>query len=183
MDAMIDIETLSTRPESVILTLGAVKFSPWEKDVDTDNGLYFRINVDEQLEMGRHVQQETIDWWGRQAEEVREEALGDHDRISINDMLDNLNRFLVGVDNIWCQGPAFDIVILENLYRQVGRPTPWQFWQIRDSRTLFSVHGDPRDKGAAGAHNALIDCYYQARAVQKIYKDADVKKRTYESAK
>lgn len=182
MDVMLDIETLSTRPESVVLTLGAVKFSPYDSDVDTNNGLYLRIDVDEQINLGRHVQQETVEWWGKQTEDVREEALGEHERTGLNDMLDQLNRFLVGVEAIWCQGPAFDIVILENLYRQMGRPTPWQFWQIRDSRTLFSVHGDPREKGRHGAHNALIDCYYQARAVQQIYKDVGVVKRTYESA-
>ena len=89
----------------------------------------------------------------------------------------DLNRFLVGIDNIWAQGPAFDIVILEDLYRQLGRPIPWNFWQIRDSRTLFSVHGDPRKKDRLGAHNALIDCYYQARAVQHIYKSVGIQKR------
>ena len=174
---MLDIETLSTRPESVVLTLGAVKFDPWAADVDTDSGLYVRCNVDEQINMGRHIQDETLEWWGKQAEDVREEALGDHDRTGMNSMLDQLNRFLVGSNNIWCQGPAFDIVILENLYRQMERPTPWQFWQIRDSRTLFGVHGDPRDKGAKGAHNALIDCYYQARAVQQVYKQQGIVKR------
>ena len=180
---MLDIETLSTRPWSVILTLGAIKFSPWDSDVDQGQGLYIRPDVNEQLAMERHVQDETVNWWATQSEEVREEALGEDGRVSVNDMLDQLNRFLVGADNIWCQGPAFDIVILEDLYRQVGRPTPWQFWQIRDSRTLFSVHGDPRDKNRHGAHNALIDCYYQARAVQQIYSDVGIKKRSYESAK
>lgn len=182
MDAMLDIETLSTRPNSVILTLGGIKFNPWDSDADQGQGLYVKPGVDEQLSLGRHVQDETVEWWGRQEETVREEAMGIEGRISLDEMLDQLNRFLVGVDNIWCQGPAFDIVILEDLYRQMGRPTPWQFWQIRDSRTLFSVHGDPREKGRAGAHNALMDCYYQARAVQQIYKDAAIKKRTYESA-
>jgi hypothetical protein len=174
---MLDIETLSTRPDAVVLTIGAVKFSPWASDVNTDDGLYVRVNVDEQLELGRHVQQDTIDWWGRQAEDVREEALGEHNRTDVEEFLNQLNKFVVGADNIWCQGPVFDIVILENLYRQVERPTPWQFWQIRDSRTLFGVHGDPRGKGAEGAHNALIDCYYQAQAVQQVYKQQGIKKR------
>ena len=176
---MLDIETLSTRPESVVLTLGAVKFDPWADEVDTESGLYLRIDVDEQLALDRHVQQETVDWWGTQPEDVREEALGEQERTSLNDSVDQLNRFLVGSNSIWCQGPAFDIVILENLYRQLGRPTPWQFWQIRDSRTLFGVHGDPREKGRTGAHNALIDCYYQARAVQHIYKTVGVKKKEW----
>lgn len=174
MDVMLDLETLSTRPESVILTIGAVKFDPWGEDVDTDNGLYMRVNVDEQLALDRHVLESTVEWWGKQEASVREEALGEHGRESLETMTRSLNKFLVGVENIWCQGPAFDIVILENLYRQLSKPTPWQFWQIRDSRTLFGVHGDPREKDRKAAHNALMDCYYQALGVQHIYKLARV---------
>jgi len=165
---MLDLESLGTRPDCAILTLGAVKFDPFEVDRFGD-GLYFRIDVNEQLELGREVQEDTLEWWGRQAEDVREEALGETGRISLTDMYQQLNRFLVGVNNIWCQGPAFDIVILENIYRQMGWPTPWQFWQIRDSRTLFGVHGDPREKNKAGLHNALEDCISQAQGVQEIY--------------
>jgi hypothetical protein len=179
MDVMLDIETLSTRPESVLLTIGAVKFDPWGDDVDTDHGLYHRVNVDEQLELGRHVQEETVQWWGNQPADVFEEAMGESNRVSLAQMTADLNRFLVGVENIWCQGPAFDIVILENLYRQLIKPTPWQFWQIRDSRTLFGVHGDPREKDLKAAHNALMDCYYQAIGVQQVYKTAKIAKRTY----
>lgn len=174
MDVMLDLETLSTRPESVILTIGAVKFDPWGDDVEAEAGLYHRVNVDEQLALGRHVQEETVQWWGNQPAEVFEEAMGENGRVSLETMCADLNRFLVGVNNIWCQGPAFDIVILENLYRQLVKPTPWQFWQIRDSRTLFGVHGDPRDKDRKAAHNALMDCYYQAIGVQEVYKKARV---------
>jgi hypothetical protein len=179
MDVMLDLETLSTRPESVILTIGAVKFDPYSDFVDTDHGLYYRVNVDEQLAMDRHVLDSTIEWWANQDAEVREEALGEQDRVSLEEMTRGLNRFLVGVENIWCQGPAFDVVILENLYRQLVKPTPWQFWQISDSRTLFKAHGDPRDKNRAAAHNALMDCYYQATAVQQIYRTVGMKKREW----
>jgi hypothetical protein len=179
MDVMLDLETLSTRPESVILTIGAVKFDPWGDDVDTEHGLYHRVNVDEQLTLDRHVQEETVQWWGKQPPEVFEEAMGESNRVGLETMCADLNRFLVGVNNIWCQGPAFDIVILENLYRQLVKPTPWQFWQIRDSRTLFGTHGDPRSKDRKAAHNALMDCYYQAIGVQEIYKKVQVPKPTY----
>jgi hypothetical protein len=179
MDVMLDLETLSTRPESVILTIGAVKFDPWGEEVDAGSGLYMRVDVDEQLAMDRHVLESTVEWWGKQDEAVREEALGESNRESLDTMTRALNKFLVGVENIWCQGPAFDIVILENLYRQLSKPTPWQFWQIRDSRTLFGVHGDPREKGRTAAHNALMDCYYQARGVQDVYQRAGVRKREF----
>ena len=58
---------------------------------------------------------------------------------------------------------------LNSLSRQLGLPCPWQFWQIRDSRTLLSTYGDPRDKNKAGLHNALEDCVSQAQAVQTVF--------------
>ena len=175
MDVMLDLESLGTRPDCAILTLGAVKFDPFIPDAFGDS-LYFRIDVDEQLALGREIQQDTLNWWAKQADDVREEALGEEGRVSLETMYRDLNRFCVGVENIWCQGPAFDIVILENIYRQMGWPTPWQFWQIRDSRTLFGVHGDPREKGKAGLHNALEDSISQARGVQLTFNKLGLKK-------
>jgi len=176
MDVMLDLETLGTRPECVILTLGAVKFDPFSMK-EPGPGLYVRPNVDEQIAKGREVQEDTMLWWMDQSEDVREEALGEEGRISVEQMYKELNRFLVGVNTIWCQGPVFDIAILENLYRQYGWPTPWQFWQISDSRTVFKMHGDPRVKGKVGLHNALEDCVSQATAVQQVYKKLGLEKR------
>ena len=175
MDLMLDLETLSTRPDAVILTFGAVKFDPYTRVID-NQGLYLRVDVDEQILLDRHVDDATIEWWGNQVPEVRDEALGDENRVSLDNFTQQLNRYLVGVKSIWAQGPVFDIVILENLYRQIKKPAPWYYWQIRDSRTLFGVHGDPRVKGREGHHNALSDCIYQAQGIQEIYKKFDIKK-------
>jgi hypothetical protein len=173
---MLDLETLGTRPGCVILTLGAVKFDPYSLQ-EPGPGIYFRVDVDEQTALGREVQEDTLAWWISQADDIREEALGEQDRVSLDTLDRDLNRFLVGANNIWAQGPLFDFAILENLYRQMGWPTPWQYWQIRDSRTLFGVHGDPRVKGKAGLHNALEDCVSQATAVQQIYNKLGIEKQ------
>lgn len=175
MDIMLDLETLSTRPDATILTFGAVKFDPYTNVIG--DGIYHRIDVDEQIQLGRHVDDNTIEWWGKQADDVREEALGPMDRINLEQFTSSLNRFIVGSECIWAQGPVFDIVILENLYRQLGKPAPWNFWQIRDSRTLLSTHGDPRDKNKQGLHNALEDCVSQAQAVQIIFARTGVKRK------
>ena len=177
MDVMLDLETLSTRPNAVILSMGAVKFDPYTSFIDIDDGMDVKIDVDGQTAIGRDVQEETLNWWATQPAEVQEAALGENDRLPLEVFVKRINKFLVGADQIWCQGPAFDIVILEDLYRQLGVPTPWQFWQIRDSRTLFGVHGDPRDKNRQGAHNALMDCCYQAMGVQEIYRQQGVRPR------
>jgi len=168
-DIVLDIETLSTRPDAVVLTIGAIKFSPFADDIDATNGFYTRIDVDEQIGMGRHISEDTIQWWGKLPAEVREDAMGEHNRDSVEKALAGLNKFLVGSENIWVQGPVFDIATLENLYRQMLMPPPWHFWNIRDSRTLFGVHGDPRERNKAGLHNALEDCVSQAQGVQQIY--------------
>jgi len=176
MDIMLDLETLGTRPGCVILTLGAVKFDPYSLK-EPGPGIYFRVDVDEQTALGREVQEDTLNWWISQANDIREEALGETERVSLDTLYRDLNRFLVGANNIWAQGPLFDFAILENLYRQMGWPTPWQYWQIRDSRTLFGVHGDPRIKGKAGLHNALEDCVSQATAVQQVYNKLGIEKQ------
>ena len=173
---MLDLETLGTRPGCVILTLGAVKFDPYSLK-EPGPGIYFRVDVDEQTALGREVQEDTLNWWISQADDIREEALGETERVSLDTLYRDLNRFLVGANNIWAQGPLFDFAILENLYRQMGWPTPWQYWQIRDSRTLFGVHGDPRVKGKAGLHNALEDCVSQATAVQQVYNKLGIEKQ------
>jgi hypothetical protein len=176
--AMIDLETLSTNPNATILTVGGVKFDP-HTNAEPSQGMYFRVDVDSQTEMGRDVMQDTLDWWGKQDDEIMEEALGDKDRVSIDYMIKTLNKWCVGVDVFWCQGPLFDYAILQNFYGQMGIPVPWNYWQIRDSRTLFSLV--PRDKNEirTGLHNALEDCYFQAKKVQKVYKQLGVNNAKY----
>ena len=165
MDIMLDIETLATSPDAVVLTFGAIKFDPFNSSIQMSDGIYFRIDVDEQIDLGRRVDEGTVAWWGTQSAEVREEALGETDRVSLEDFTKALNKFVVGATRIWAQGPVFDIVILENLYRQIGKPAPWQYYSIRDSRTLLKALGDDR-KGGALLHNALADAVSQAEAVQ-----------------
>ena len=165
MDIMLDIETLATSPDAVVLTFGAIKFDPFNPSIQMSDGIYFRINVDEQIDLGRRVDEGTVAWWGTQSAEVREEALGETDRVSLEDFTKALNKFVVGATRIWAQGPVFDIVILENLYRQIGKPAPWQYYSLRDSRTLLKALGDDR-KGGALLHNALADAVSQAEAVQ-----------------
>lgn len=167
---MLDLETLGTRPDCAIMTLGAVKFNPYNIDSDPGPGIYLKMDLEEQLIMGRTVDDGTIEWWARQDAQVRTEAWEGGDRSSIQDLKQELNRFLVGVDEIWCQGPVFDIAILEDLYRSQKWGFPWNFWQIRDSRTLFKVVNYRLESGRDQAHNALLDCVYQAEAVQRIYK-------------
>jgi hypothetical protein len=168
--ATIDIETLGTSPDTVVLTIGGIKFDPMEDD-GLHSEFYYRLNADEQIDMGRTVDEKTLEWWETQSEEVKAEALDTNDRIPVEETLKALNKWLVGVDKIWCQGPVFDIGILENLYKQIGLHHNWPFYIIRDSRTLFGLMDkDPRKEIDFAAHNALADAIVQSLCIQKVYK-------------
>ena len=165
--AMIDLETLGTTPDSVILTIGAIKFDPNEPGKCYQE-FYHRMEVDEQVHMGRSIDEDTLSWWGQQEQSVVEEALGDHNRTPVREAMQALNKWCVGVDAFWCQGTAFDFPIMENLYKQIGHHIPWAFWKVRDSRTLFQIMPkDPRKEIKFDAHNALEDARVQALCVQQ----------------
>ncbi len=166
---MIDLETLDFKPSSTILTVGGVEFNPYDFS-EPYNEFYIKVNIDEQDALGRTVSDSTLKWWSEQDPAIQEEAFSEEGRVSVAEALKAITKFVMNADTIWVHGCGFDSVILEDIYRQTGTPVPWNFWQIRDSRTLFSlIDSDPRKGMQQSLHNALADAYYQAKGVQIAY--------------
>ena len=167
---MIDLETLDVFPTATVLSLGAVKFDP-TSDADPYSELYLKILVDDQDRLGRTTSDSTIEWWGKQDPAIMEEAFDQTGAVTVEEALSQLNRWVVGVDELWGHGYGFEITNLENMYRKVGKPIPWQFWQISDARTITKrMPKDPRKDMQTNLHNALADAYFQAKSVQIIFK-------------
>ena len=165
---MLDIETLATTPDAVVMSVGVVKFDPHTGT--PYNKTLWRPDIDEQTERDRHVSESTLEWWAKQADHIQEDAFSDEGRIPVTEFMKELNRYCVGMDKIWCQGPQFDMLILENLYIQWGHHFGWQFWQVMDCRTLFQLMPvDPRKAIQQDLHSADADAYYQAIGVQQCY--------------
>jgi hypothetical protein len=164
---MLDIETLATTPDAVVLSFAAVKFNEYNSQETFIDELNLALDVDEQLNLGRSVNQETLNWWATQPKEIQEAAFGEQ-RVSLREFTKLLNKFLVGSDRIWAQGPVFDIAIMENLYRQLALPIPWQYYNIRDSRTIIKALGSDIRHSRTNAHDALADCKFQAGYIKKI---------------
>lgn len=169
-DIMLDMETLATSPDAVILTFGAVKFNPKSSE-EPETPYYARIEVEEQTALGRVINDDTLAWWGKQEASIFEDTFSDEDRVGLEQFTTELNRYVVGANKIWCQGPTFDITMLENLYKMLGKPVPWQYWQIRDSRTLGDLTTIKRNHTKETAHNALADAFIQAVTVQEIFNE------------
>jgi hypothetical protein len=167
---MIDLETLDVTPTATVLSLGAVKFNPFN-DSEPHSELYLKISIDDQDRLGRTTSDKTIEWWSKQDSAIMEEAFDQTGAVSVEEALRQLNKWTVGVDEIWGQGYGFDISMLEDMYRSIGKPIPWQFWQISDARTITKrMPKDPRKEMQTDLHNALADAYFQAKSVQIMFK-------------
>lgn len=165
MDVMFDLETLDVKPSAVILSLGAVKFDPRQKGVDPDaEKLSIRISVDEQSLMGRTVSESTLAWWSQQSKEAQDAAFGDEGRIPLVEAVDQFHKFVWNSERVWSQG-SFDVNIMEHLYTALERPYAWQYWQVRDSRTLFDFIDGNLDR--TKHHDAVEDAIAQAEGVQR----------------
>lgn len=161
MDLMIDIEGLGTGPDTTILTIAAQAFDPLDRGV-YDRFYYARIDLESQE--GRSIQQDTIDWWATQPAAARDEAFADEDRVPLDRALDELHQLAWHARRIWAQGPTYDINILEHAYKSYNKPLPWRFFQVRDSRTVFSLWpGLPKPPTS---HHALEDCCRQIELLQ-----------------
>lgn len=167
MDIMIDLETLDTGSDCVVISIGACLFDIEKKTIPST--FYMAAEVQEQMTRGRKVSASTIKWWMGQdgaAKHVFNEKAK-----PMEEVLKTLTFWLNSLGGkkdrkVWGNGSSFDISILENAYKQYGLEVPWSYNSIMDLRTFKRFVG----KGEAiprpmVAHNALEDARTQATYV------------------
>lgn len=158
MDVMIDIETLGTQPGCVVLTVGACTM---QKNPDDRLVYSAALDWEVQVRAGRGVNPGTLKWWMSQSPEARAEAFEGGERVSPDVFRVDFADWWRSVDGerIWSHGASFDVPILESL-----APMPWKFWNVRDTRTLYSFAGVTPKRGN-DHHHALADAMSQTDAV------------------
>jgi hypothetical protein len=170
-DIMIDLETLDVLPSATILTIGAVRFDPFGMDVEEPSceKFYVKVDLDSCDRIGLTTSQATIDWWAGQSKEAQDEAFSPDGRIDIVDAMNQLYKFCWGAKRVWSHGASFDTIICEHIFRKIGKAVPWQFWEVRCTRTLFDIGINPT-RPPVLKHHALEDAWNQAVGVQNVYK-------------
>jgi hypothetical protein len=180
---MVDLETMGTDPGAAILSLGAVLFdeSPLPAHgalaLDHPDVFYRVVRLKGQ---NRNIDPDTIGWWMKQSDRARQAVFPDASDylVDIKRCLPDFLGWLAGrginlsQTKIWSQGQSFDIVIIEDIFRQYAQPVPWKYWNHRDTRTLYEECGiDPRKFAPPGgvAHIAWEDAAEQARNVQRCW--------------
>jgi len=169
-DIMIDLETLATSTDAAILTIGAVKFDPFGKDIEEPDmdSFYVKVDLDSCHDLGLAVSDDTVAWWANQSKEAQEEAFGTDNRVHIKDAFDQLYKFCWGAKRVWSNGSGFDIVICETVFKRLQKACPWNFWQTRDCRTAFDLGINP-NRPPVLQHHALQDAWNQAVGIQNVY--------------
>jgi len=180
---MVDIETLATTPDAVVVAIGAVRFNLRQMQKSAElrmNGFYRRLGVPSQK--GRRIDPDTMKWWLHQPIIAREQCML---------ALDEKQHYTAGLDaflewmrcaphTIWANSPSFDLVILRDLaggadvyYDPRFAPSHrmgmlWGHRQERDLRTLWAMFPNVEEPYAP-KHHALEDAARQANIVQTIY--------------
>ena len=163
MDIMIDIETCGTGVDACILTIAAQCFDPLERTAEySDRWYYARVDPDSQPD--RNISDGTIEWWATQPKAAQEEAFSPEGRIPLKQALEELHRLTWQCKRTWANGPTFDMNILEHAYKSYNMVLPWQYYMVRDSRTVFSLW--PDQPLPPTTHHALEDCRRQIGMLQ-----------------
>lgn len=164
---MIDIETLGTKPDAAIVQIGIAQFDK-EKVLGS-----LKVNVTPHPDASMDFS--TVQWWAGQSDEARRSVFNGH-YFDPKEALENLTEYIMYYTGdeppvVWSKPSAFDIVILESLYRQCGLTPPWKHWNTRCLRTLIEASQLPFGEQVAPetAHDAASDAEAQAKTAIKCF--------------
>lgn len=158
---MVDLETLDSGNNALILSIGAVEFCP-------ETGLgreFYGVALREgQVERyARTVSVSTVEWWAQQSAEAQK-VFTDPGANALDVVLKNFAAWFGGDGQVWGYGSTFDNVVLRNAFKAVGVACPWSYRNDMCHRTLLNLGKGlvevPAREGTH--HNALDDARYQA---------------------
>jgi hypothetical protein len=159
---MCDSETLGTRPGAIVLSVAFVRFSDMAHTT-------LNLSVPDQEALGCVKDDSTLAWWADQeAKTPGAWEAATRNPVPLRDALAHFAAWIAwtGPDPlVWCHGAGFDAPLLEALYHATGIACPWNFWSVRDTRTLYDLASvSLRDYAVPPPHVALNDAIGQTRA-------------------
>ena len=174
-DLMLDLETLSTRHDACILSIGACLF-----DIETGaiGETFHRFIAVDDSETRGHISFDTIKWWMQQSDEARSLLFKNKQSIDTETALLDLCAFVPRNKSlkVWSNGATFDLVIIRNDMDRQSLCLTWQYWQERDVRTMVDIAerltgiNTAKTVSFAGVkHDALADAVHQANYVSQAY--------------
>jgi len=182
---MIDLETLSTRDDAAVISIGVVVFD----EISLVDSLHLPLTMEK---LSGHLDPRTIEWWMEQSKEAQlasfagERMLPHMAAFKLWELVDKYQT-----KTFWANDPHFDYVILRNWWRRYREDAPFTAPIGVDLQPVINVafpfgYNTPRSyrtivalarqqgfdnamydeaKGTYVAHNAMEDAAAQARVV------------------
>jgi hypothetical protein len=184
-DITIDLETLSTSNNPVILQLAAVAFNIETGVVYRKYNMY--ISLKSCLDVGLRIDANTLEWWTRQDNNLFQQVLSG--KKQLKQTLNDFNKWLTSVTienqstkeqiHLWGNGILADNTWLKSAYEACDMIYPIHFLNDRDIRTLLEIAAkradistnDIRNKipQQGEKHNALNDALYASKLISTCW--------------
>lgn len=169
-DLMIDIETLGTKSNALILSVAIVEFNMITSEIG-DN-IYLKICINDSLLNDFKIEGDTLMWWMTQDNNAKH-IFNNKYSIKCIDALTQLSVFLLNRHNfkIWGNSARFDLGLLQNYYNKFNMNIPWKYGNERDVRTLVDFYPNIKKELVFEGvkHDALADCFHQIKYCSMIY--------------
>lgn len=156
MDVMLDLETLSTNGNAVILAVGAVEI----KNKTIGREFYERVSLQSSIDAAFTLDALAIQFWMTQNHTAQECLYGVN---SITKVLAEFARWIDCRSFVWGNGASFDNAILANAYTRVGQTIPWSYGKNRCYRTIKDIYPEVSQEANPMKHNAREDALCQAK--------------------
>lgn len=167
MNVMVDLETLGTSHNSVIISLGAAQFN----STGVISTFYRRIDAQSCVDVGLVADMATVMWWMRQGDDARAAFKQKGD--TLMGALQDFRAWFPKEACLWGNGATFDNVILDSAYKACKLDKPWPYWGDRCYRTIKALYKHIEADPFAGVkHNAVDDAVHQANHLIKIMGEA-----------
>ncbi len=174
IDLMIDIETLGTYNDSVILSISAVQFNL--RTGKTGKAFHADIRQDDCEKHGLRIDPNTVKWWQKQGKDAQERVFNPRKTYGLKQTMEYLNRYIQENFNcnyvqVWANSPSFDCVIIKEAMSKVGIKPIWRFWNERDVRTMVNINPEVKKIPFTGIkHYGVDDCKHQIKMINEVYK-------------
>ena len=112
---------------------------PYTLSEIVDGSTYVKFDVNEQVKVFKRViESSTIDWWMLQSKEAQRSQLKAYKTdVSISEMPDVLESIYTEGASVYTRGNTFDPIITETMCKAMGKPSPYPWWSIRDTRSMI----------------------------------------------
>lgn len=175
---MLDCETLSTRPNALILQLAALPFDPDAPHGEPCHGtaaydVYLDWTQCEIEAKACDADIGTVRWWlETPSDEARFRLTHGVPRLDAMKAADELvcfiNENLMKGADVWSYGATADIVWVRHFLRIAGYPDPWSYRSERCLRTVRALYPGLPARRPETPHDALSDAVAQARWLRDV---------------